>query len=432
MYFILFYNYYSIGVYNVAINPTDLSKALNLSGTYSLDVTPKGMSLISNSTNTELVKWHYKHIKFYAKSSKNVITLEMGRRSPTGEGKFMFQTTVAKEMFSMIHRNIKKIKIAHEKKLKEDTAKEVERIKELKRAKEGQRQSHTLRPKSMSYDLDSSASRHTRTLQRQSTIDPFTSASTIGTVADDDLIQLEGLAHMIDEEFPDSYDTNYSNLQGRNRLSMGATLDGERLELSTVSELTSIVYDSNPSTVKCPQTDEYIQMSSAGAGGMQPIYDEPPKGGFDDSFTHGPGTYSTAIDPFSNITDPFSSSAATGSFYNAEEDIFQTFEQVSSPNKTSTPNPVYHTIQDGRSNNQSSHPHYQQVPPSTGQEPTYSNQEPTYSNVTEALRGLKDIQLDTKPKSDRPPVPKPRTLKRPSKQQIDDMWSDITSDMKLP
>ena len=385
------------------------------------------MSLISNLTNTELVKWHYKHIKYYAKSTKNVITLEMGRRSPTGEGKFQLQTTVAKELFSMIHRNIKKIRIAHEKKLKEETAKEVEKIKELKRAKEGQKQSQTLRPKSMSYDLDSSAggsSRHTRTIQRQSTIDPFTSASTIGTVADDDLIQLEGLAHLIDEEFPDSYDTNYSNLQGRNRLSMGATLGEDRLDLSTVSELTSTVYDSNPLSVKHPKTDEYIDMTN-GTHGMQPIYDEPPNVGFNDSFTDGRGVYSTATDPFSNITDPFSTSAATGSFYNAEEDIFQSFDQVSSPTKTSTPNPMYHTIQDSRSNNQSRHPHYQQVPSSTGQEPTYSN-------VTEALRGLKDIQLDTKPKSDRPPVPKPRTLKRPSKQQIDEMWSDITGDLKLP
>ena len=428
------------------MNQTDLSKALNLSGTYSLDVTPRGMSIISTTTETEVVKWHYKHVKYYAKSSKNVVTLEMGKRSPTGEGKFMFQTTVAKELFSMIHRNIKKIKLEREKKAKEDVAREVERIKEIKRRKEDSRTRHTLRPKSLSYDLeatDTNGGGHypTRTVSRQSTLDPFVSASTIGTVADEDLIQLEGLAELPDLE--DDYPSNHQAFQrpvpgiaGRNRLSMGDMLD-DRLELDSVKQLTDIVYQ-NPGAVKRPQEkDDYVKMNPQALFRTEQIYDEPPREGFNDSFT-GLETHTTA-DPFANVTDPFSSSANRGSFYNAEEDIFQSFDQVSSPHKTSTPNNTfksgyYQTVPSRAPSqmNQSTQPH--QSHPVPHSRASLKRQEPIYSNTTtEALRGLKDIQLDTQQKGQaRPPVPKPRTMKRATKQQLDDMWGDIAGDLNLP
>lgn len=463
-------------MYNVSLSPTDLSKALNLSGTYSLDVTPKGMSLISNVTNTEITKWHFRHIKFYSKSSSNVVSVQLGRRSPTGEGKFLFQTTVAKELFSMIHRNIKKIKMAQDKKLKEEMEKEAERIREIRRRRaEEQQQSQqvqmrTLPPKSSSFD--DSHQRQRMSYQRSSTIDPFTSASTIGTVADDDLIQLEGLA-----DFPDfnddfvnemeTFDKKLQNQSDRNRLSMGAMLD-EKLELDGLKQLTPAVYQDVSSARQQymmnqpPIEDVYDEIPKEGvmnssistnkqaAGGpwpggrpsSDPIYDQPPRERFGNSFVPSSGPQQgqepiydqpppASTNPFMEITDPFSISGR-GSFYNAEEDIFQSFDQVSS-NKTSTPNNFKGGPPNGGHTSLTPFAppqHHSTMNTSIGSGGSISNE--AYSNV-EVLRGLKDIQLDTNQKGNpRPPVALPRTMKRgASKKELDDMWGDIAKGLTL-
>ncbi len=431
-----------LGVYNIAINHTDLSKALNLTGTYTLDVTPRGMSIISSTTETEIIKWHYKHVKYYAKSTKNVIVLEMGKRSPTGEGKFAFQTTVAKELFSMIHRNIKNIKIAHDKKAKEDLTKEIDRIKETKKKKEESRTRHTLRPKSLSYDLDTDTNSHlvSRTLPKQPSLDPFTSVSTIGTVAEEDLIQLEGFTIDIPDSMEDFYPNNMEsferNLPNRNRLSMGALID-QKLELDSLKPLTDTVYQ-DPATVKKPRVemDEYVEMNLGTKIPSEPGQQDR----FEDSFTDATSPPRSASgDPFANVTDPFSSSTR-GSFYNTEDDIFHHFEQIPSPNKTSTPNNIINhhnsTPRHIPSYSRTGDPFKSDPPQPRQRKPSVKKNiqsEPVYTNVSEALKGLKDIQLDTQNKGEDPPVPKPRTLKRgATKQQLDEMWGDIEADFKMP
>ena len=457
------------------------------------------MSIVSTTTETEIMKWHFKHIKYYAKSSKNVITLEMGKRSPTGEGNFMFQTTVAKELFSMIHRNIKNIKMAHDKKAKEDMTKQIEHIKDSHKRKEESRTRHTLRPKSLSYDVDVdiNASRDRAKPKQQLSLDTFTSASTIGTVADEDLIQLEGFTIDLPDDMQDFYPSDNlesfgRNLPSRNRLSMGALIE-QKLELDSVQQLTDVVYQ-DPATVK-PVTGEYTEMNlgqqppapsrpqqlhvpkhvideyvETNLGPQQPAPSKPQQlrdpatvkhviddyvdmaqqqpahsrpqqqqQGFEDSFTSGSET-PHSVDPFSNVTDPFSS-PARGSFYNTEDDIFQNFEQLSSPGKTSTPNnPVVHYDTPRHKTSQLVTNQFRDNPPqpplrqqSIKRKPSSTQAEPMYTNVTDALKGLKDIQLDTQNKGANDPVPKPRTIKRrATKQQLDDMWGDIEADFKMP
>ena len=52
-------------------------------------------------------------------------------------------------------------------------------------------------------------------------------------------------------------------------------------------------------------------------------------------------------------------------------------------------------------------------------------QEPTRVDV---LRGLKDIQLNTNGTKSKP---KPRTLKRMTNTQMEEMWDDIVQDFKI-
>ena len=405
---------------------------------------------MSNLTQTEILKWHYKDIKYYAKSSNNVVTMHMGRRSPTGEGKFMFQTTVAKELFSMIHRNIKNIKIARDKKMKEDLAKQVEKIRETQRRKREEEGAgrHTVRPHSQSYVLDGNSSRRqAQTVQRQPTIEGFTSTSTIGTVADEDMIQLEGLADVpgIDEfqEFFDGYNTIPAE---RSRLSMGATLDN-KLELDSLKPLTELVYQ-DPSTVDRPrETVAYDQpCKEESIGPVDEIYDEPPREDLGDSLTAGPGTNVTSnpfanvtSNPFANVTDPFASSPR-GSFYNSNEDIFQGFDDITSPNKTSTPNNHWGNSLTERRGHVPKMASFDTIQSTS--EPIYVNSSQPQQNSTnpfhvqeptrvDVLRGLKDIQLNTNGTKSKPPVPKPRTLKRMTNTQMEEMWDDIVQDFKI-
>ncbi len=97
------------GVYRVTLEQNETTQRLNLSGAYNLEVTPTGVALIAAHSGASIAEWQYKHIKSYGKSGGN-FSLESGRASETGEGSFVFITSCGKEIFGIIHRNIKRLK----------------------------------------------------------------------------------------------------------------------------------------------------------------------------------------------------------------------------------------------------------------------------------------------------------------------------------
>ena len=381
-----------------------MSQALNLSGTYTVDVNPHGMCLIARATETTITKWSYKHIKTYAKSS-NKVTLEFGQRSPTGPGKFVFTTKVSKELFSMINRNIKKIRQAHEKTKQEKIKNEVREITETQsRKKDEAGHRRTLRPHSMSYDVQPGVSNESQTrLKRNSSIDIQTSSSTIGTV---DQIQLDGLSE--EPGFEDFQDLILDGTYGTTSPIVSTTDSLVTPQLDSVDALSSIVYE-----VPClPSGFSSLMSNEAGHSSNQST------GPFEDAFV--PNHQHDLSDPFANVTDPFNTST-NGSFYNSKEDIFQNFEE-NNDRKTSTPNnsgapqitsnfrTEFPSTNPFRSEHNSSNP--------------FQN---SSNNVTEAIQGLKDIQLNT---VSNPPKPKPRTQRKITQEELAQMWEDIAGDLK--
>lgn len=85
------------------------TRRLNLTGSYNLEVTPIGLALIAAHSGASIAEWQYKQIKSYGKSGGN-FSFESGRGAETGEGTFIFITSCGKEIFGIIHRNIKRLK----------------------------------------------------------------------------------------------------------------------------------------------------------------------------------------------------------------------------------------------------------------------------------------------------------------------------------
>ena len=278
-----------------------------------MDISPKGMSLIATTTETVVAKWHYKHIKSYAKSSNKSVSLEFGRSSPTGPGKLIMYCTASREMFSMIHRNIKRLRAAREKARKTAIESEIQdvQLRQKKKSEEKDGRLRHSRPNSMSYDLQTAAIPRQRALQhlhdsskRKSVPPPLQhnpSSATIGTIADDDLIQLEGFAEEFDADFADLREFLED---------LPETVEESSQPQTSKSELSSRTYEVSLSNNQESFNDSFVPQE----------------------------TQESNADPFMNVSDPFNA-APQGSFYNSKEDIFQSFQNSAAiPYKTSTPN----------------------------------------------------------------------------------------------
>ena len=85
-------------------------KRLKLTGMiYNLDITPEKITLITADSGAEVAQWQYRQIRTYGKSSGK-FNFECGRTAATGHGAFIFKTTCSKEIFGVVHRNIKRIR----------------------------------------------------------------------------------------------------------------------------------------------------------------------------------------------------------------------------------------------------------------------------------------------------------------------------------
>ena len=92
----------------------DTTKRLKFTGLiYNLEITPEKITLIAPESSAELAAWRYRQIKSYGKSSGK-FNFECGRSAETGPGAFVFKTTCSKEIFGIVHRNIKQMKMKTE------------------------------------------------------------------------------------------------------------------------------------------------------------------------------------------------------------------------------------------------------------------------------------------------------------------------------
>ena len=81
---------------------------MNLSGSYSLELTPAALTLTAPS-GAKIFTLSYRHLKNYGKQSGQ-FNFETGKNSPVGEGKLILVTTCSKEVFGVVHNNIKKLR----------------------------------------------------------------------------------------------------------------------------------------------------------------------------------------------------------------------------------------------------------------------------------------------------------------------------------
>ena len=86
------------------------AKRLNFTGMiYNLDITPEKITLIAADSGADVAQWQYRQIRTYGKSSGK-FNFECGRGANTGPGTFVFKTTCSKEIFGIVHRNIRRIR----------------------------------------------------------------------------------------------------------------------------------------------------------------------------------------------------------------------------------------------------------------------------------------------------------------------------------
>lgn len=92
----------------MTVEETEMSTKMCLSGTYSLELSPTFLSLMAPS-GAKIFELSYKFLRNYGKQSGQ-FHFETGKNSPIGEGKLIFVTTCSKEVFGVVHDNIKKLR----------------------------------------------------------------------------------------------------------------------------------------------------------------------------------------------------------------------------------------------------------------------------------------------------------------------------------
>ncbi len=96
-----------------------------LEGEYSLQVTITSLSLVGTNSGATIAEWHYRYLKNYGKQHGR-FHFETGKSSPTGEGNFLCVTNCSKEIFGVVHRNIKKLREVKEVQQKATTERQVQ------------------------------------------------------------------------------------------------------------------------------------------------------------------------------------------------------------------------------------------------------------------------------------------------------------------
>ena len=76
---------------------------------YNLEITSESITLVAADSGAEVALWKYKQIRTYGKASGK-FNFECGRTAETGQGNFVFKTTCSKEIFGVVHHNIKRIR----------------------------------------------------------------------------------------------------------------------------------------------------------------------------------------------------------------------------------------------------------------------------------------------------------------------------------
>lgn len=111
------------GTYRVTLELNESAKRLKFTGMiYNLDITPEKITLIAADSGAEVAHWRYRQIRTYGKSSGK-FNFECGRSAETGQAMFIFKTSCSKEIFGVVHRNIKRIRtqMEHEAPAKRDS-----------------------------------------------------------------------------------------------------------------------------------------------------------------------------------------------------------------------------------------------------------------------------------------------------------------------
>ncbi len=93
------------------IEQNETASKMALEGEYNLLITTTSLSIVGINSGAAIAVWHYKFLKNYGKQHGR-FHFETGKASPTGEGNFLCITTCSKEIFGVVHRNIKKLREA--------------------------------------------------------------------------------------------------------------------------------------------------------------------------------------------------------------------------------------------------------------------------------------------------------------------------------
>ena len=93
----------------MTLEQNETAQRLHLSAAYNLEITPQGILLIAANSGANIAWWEYKHIKTYGRAS-GTFNIEAGKGAQTGIGTFNFATTCGREIFGVVHRNIKRLK----------------------------------------------------------------------------------------------------------------------------------------------------------------------------------------------------------------------------------------------------------------------------------------------------------------------------------
>ena len=112
----------------MTLEQNETTERLNLSGSYNLEITPNNILLISPNSGATLTVWQYKHLKNYGKMHGR-FHFETGRGAQCGVASFVFVTTCSKEIFGIIHRNIKKLRAEKEQQQKQSLEEQVSKAK---------------------------------------------------------------------------------------------------------------------------------------------------------------------------------------------------------------------------------------------------------------------------------------------------------------
>jgi len=110
----------------------ETAKRLNLQGEYNLEVSQTALSLFGANTGASIAVWDYRFLKNYGKKHGR-FHFETGKSSPTGAGDFLCVTTCSREIFGVIHRNIKKLR---EEKVTEQEATLKRQVSEAKQSQQ--------------------------------------------------------------------------------------------------------------------------------------------------------------------------------------------------------------------------------------------------------------------------------------------------------